>query len=53
MATWEALATQLPELLPHAAEITDYLIRCFGRENRPPPRPSTTPEGRATGPRGH
>ncbi|WP_406553033.1 LamG-like jellyroll fold domain-containing protein [Streptomyces sp. YS-3] len=32
-ATREALATQLPELLPHATEIIDYLSRYFGIEN--------------------
>ncbi|MFE2273327.1 LamG-like jellyroll fold domain-containing protein [Streptomyces lavendulae] len=32
-ATREALATQLPELLPHATEIIDYLTRYFGMEN--------------------
>ncbi|MEU5116680.1 LamG domain-containing protein [Streptomyces longwoodensis] len=32
-ATREVLATQLPELLPHAPEIIDYLTRYFGMEN--------------------
>ncbi|MET8542796.1 LamG domain-containing protein [Kitasatospora sp. NPDC004799] len=32
-ATREVLATQLPELLPHATEIIDYLTRYFGMEN--------------------
>ncbi|MEU1425204.1 hypothetical protein [Kitasatospora sp. NPDC005751] len=32
-ATREALATQLPELVPHAPEIIDYLTRYFGVEN--------------------
>ncbi|WP_426361715.1 hypothetical protein [Streptomyces sp. E-08] len=29
-ATRQVLATQLPELLPHAVEIIDYLGRYFG-----------------------
>ncbi|MGW4645492.1 LamG-like jellyroll fold domain-containing protein [Kitasatospora sp. NPDC004289] len=33
IATREVLATQLPELLPHATEIIDYLTRYFGMEN--------------------
>ncbi|MFJ9690640.1 LamG-like jellyroll fold domain-containing protein [Kitasatospora sp. NPDC101183] len=32
-ATRAALAAQLPELLPHAPEIIDYLTRYFGLEN--------------------
>ncbi|QES51440.1 hypothetical protein DEJ50_29950 [Streptomyces venezuelae] len=32
-ATRDALAAQLPELLPHSAEITDYLSRYFGLED--------------------
>ncbi|WP_405918703.1 LamG-like jellyroll fold domain-containing protein [Streptomyces longwoodensis] len=32
-ATRDALATQLPELVPHAPEIIDYLTRYFGIEN--------------------
>ncbi|MEU9678835.1 LamG domain-containing protein [Streptomyces parvus] len=32
-ATREVLATQLPELFPHAPEIIDYLTRYFGMEN--------------------
>ncbi|MFD0377311.1 hypothetical protein [Streptomyces sp. NPDC127112] len=32
-ATRDALTTQLPELLPRAPEIVDYLGRYFGLEN--------------------
>ncbi|MFI1004293.1 LamG-like jellyroll fold domain-containing protein [Streptomyces galbus] len=32
-ATREALAAHLPELVPHAIEIIDYLTRYFGMEN--------------------
>ncbi|MHC0431043.1 LamG domain-containing protein [Streptomyces sp. O3] len=32
-ATRDTLAAQLPELLPHSAEIIDYLGRYFGMEN--------------------
>ncbi|PSL57357.1 concanavalin A-like lectin/glucanase superfamily protein [Saccharothrix carnea] len=32
-ATRDALAAQLPELLPHSTEIIDYLGRYFGMEN--------------------
>ncbi|MFI1452219.1 hypothetical protein [Streptomyces roseus] len=32
-ATREALAAQLPELVPHAGEITEYLTRYLGLDN--------------------